>query len=175
MTLLVSLSQAVAQGIPRSAEIPRGVVEEFWKRPDFWIATLISSAGLVFSILAFLEAAKAKRAATEAGRTVKLQTVTIELTEVAHRFERIQPGIRFSDARELLNDVSRRVRRAVSPFADDVLLAGPIKALLDALSAAESSLKLVRPADSTKEDAVPDAVYYGIEGDFTTINNLAGC
>src|SRR5262245_23235861 len=97
----------------------------FWKQPDFWIGQLVGLAGLVFSFLGYREAQRAKRAATAAGRTVKLQTVTIELSEISQKLEKIQPEIRFDEARDLLSESSRRLRRAVSPFAKDSTL-GPV-------------------------------------------------
>jgi len=144
----------------------------FWKRAEFWIAMIVGLAGVSFSLLAFLEARRAKRAATEAGRTVKLQTITIELTEIAQKLDRIQPEIRFNEARDLLAEISRRLRRVISPFANDEELSASITAARDALLAAQNSLKSVRPADPAKEGDVPHAVYYAVEGDFATINNF---
>ena len=143
----------------------------FWQHADFWIATAIGTAGLIFSILAFVEARRAKRAATAAGRTVKLQTVTIELTEIAQKLDKMQPEIRFNEARDLLAEVSRRLRRATSPFAKDSELSTAIAVTREALQAAQASLKAVRPTDPSKEVEAPRAVYYAIEDNFATINN----
>jgi hypothetical protein len=158
----------------------------FWKHVDFWVFLLLSLAGLgvaiaglLYSIRAFkeahqakLEAQQAKQAATEAGRTVKAQTVAIELGEISQRLERLQPDILFSEARELLNEVSRRLRRAISPFAEDPALKVTISAVRQALDTAQSSLKGVRPTNPGNEREVPGAVYNGIEADFATIGNL---
>jgi len=137
----------------------------FWKDGSFWIFLVLGAAGLYFSIRAFVEARGAKRAATEAGRTVKLQTITIELTEIAQKLDRIQPEIPFNEARDLLSEISRRLRRAISPFAKEVELSEAIEAARQALQAAQKSLKAVRPADPTKEAEAPNAVYYAIEDD----------
>ncbi len=154
----------------------------FWHRLDFWvgiIGILVSGAGLFYSIRAFLEAEKAKKeaqearkAATAAGRTVRLQTVAIELSEIIQKLERLQQDIRFSEAQELLNEVSRRLRRFVSPFADDSKLSGAITPCLNALDSAQKSLNGVRPSDPSKATEVPGAVYWAIQGDFATINSL---
>jgi hypothetical protein len=153
-----------------------------WYRPDFWVgvvSVLVSAGGLIYSIRAFREAEKAKqeaqearKAATAAGRTVRLQTVAIELSEIIQKLERLQQDIRFSEAQELLNEVSRRVRRFVSPFADDVKLSEPIAVCLSALDSAQKSLNAVRPTDPTKAIDVPGVVYWAIQGDFAQINNL---
>jgi hypothetical protein len=143
----------------------------FWKDGSFWIFLALGGAGLYFSIRAFVEARGAKQAATEAGRTVKLQTITIELTEIAQKLDRIQPDVPFNEARDLLSEISRRLRRAVSPFAKESELSAAIDAVLQSLQAAQKSLKSVRPTDPAKEAEAPRAVYYAIEDDFATINN----
>src|SRR5438309_11646527 len=89
----------------------------FWSRWDFWIFLGLGAGSLFASIQAFREARQARRAATLAGRTVKLQTVAIELGEILHKLEELQMGIKFDKARDLLSEVSKRTRRAVSPFA----------------------------------------------------------
>src|SRR5438874_2659218 len=85
----------------------------FYLTLEFWIPLAIGIAGLVFSILAFLEARKAKKAAFEAGRAVKLQTITIELAEIALKLDHLNLDLNFVQARDLLNEVSRRLRRWV--------------------------------------------------------------
>jgi hypothetical protein len=148
----------------------------FWADPGYWTAQIIGIAALVFSILAWVEARKAfhearsaKEAATAAGRTVKIQTVTIELTEIAQKLDRIQPEIEYNEARDLLSEIQRRLRRLVAPFARDAELKDPISAVLQALQAAQTSLKAVRPADPKTE--APNAVYYGTQEAFDAINN----
>jgi hypothetical protein len=141
----------------------------FWKDWAFWIALSVGVASVYFSFLAFIEARQAKRAATAAGRTVKIQTVTIELTEIAQKLDRIQPDILFNQARDLLTEIQRRLRRLMSPFAKESELSEAIKAVLQALQAAQASLQAVRPADPKAE--APNSVYYGTESDFATINN----
>lgn len=126
---------------------------------------------MAFSIAAFVEARNAKRAATEIGRVVKIQTTTIELTEISQKLDRIQPTIHFNEARDLLGEISRRLRRVVSPFSKDSELKESISSLRAALVEAQASLKAVRPADPAKELEAPYAIYYGIEDHFTIINN----
>lgn len=150
----------------------------FWRRPEFWIESAIGALGVAVSFLAYRqaeaakeEATKAVLAATEAGRTVKLQTMSIELTEVAQKLDRVQPGIKFNSAKDLFNETSRRLRRVIAPFADNPELRAPIDAVRAALETTQTSLKQVRPTDPGKENEAPDAVYYGVEDSFATINN----
>jgi hypothetical protein len=144
----------------------------FWNLPEFWIGTALTSAGLIFSVRAFREAREAKRAATAAGRIVKIQTITIELTEVSQRLDRLRTDIHFNEARDMLNEVSRRLRRVISPFQKDQELEDTIVKLRAALEAAKKALNEVRPSDPSKEADAPYVVYNAIEADLATINGL---
>jgi hypothetical protein len=143
----------------------------FYRDVGFWVSLAVALAGLTFSILAWVEAKKARKAATAAGRTVKLQTVTIELSEIGQKLDRVQPGIRFNEARDLLADTSRRVHRATAPFSKEPKLSEAIEAAKQAVQSAQTSLKSVRPAEPGKETEAPDAVYYGIEADCSVISS----
>jgi hypothetical protein len=143
----------------------------FYLDVGFWITLIVGIGSLIFSILAWTEAKEAKKAATAAGRTVKLQTVTIELSEIGQKLDRVQPGIRFNEARDLLADTSRRVHRATSPFSKEPKLSESIEAVKQAVLGAQTSLKSVRPTDPGKEAEAPDAVYYGIETDCSTVSS----
>ena len=156
----------------------------FYHRPDFWIFLIltiagvgVSAFGLWYSIQAFkeaqqakVEAKQAKAAAKEAGKTVRVQTVAIELGEISQKLERLEPQILFSDARELLNEVSRKLLRAVSPYSENQTLKAKILAVRTAIEAAQTSMKGVRPTPGTPE--VSGSVYTGIEADFAALNNL---
>lgn len=143
----------------------------FWKHFDFWIATILGIAGLVFSIKAFIEARQAKQAATEAGKTVKIQTVTIELSEIQPKLDKLHAEIKFDEARDLLNEITRRLRRVISPFERDHSFSDKITALREILDKTKESLNKVRPSDPTKAE-VPRAVYFAIESDFAAISNV---
>jgi|ERR1043166_200023 hypothetical protein len=145
--------------------------EPFYSKFDFWISIAIGLGGVLFSVMAFMEARRAKHAATEAGKTVKIQTITIDLTEISQRLDRLKPDIRFSEARDLLAEITRRLRRVVSPFQKDPEVGEPIKVLLSVLTSTKTSLNAVRPADPSKESETPYAVYNAIEADFAAINN----
>jgi hypothetical protein len=144
----------------------------FWTNYDFWIGIVIGLASVVFSVMAFVEARRAKRAATEAGKTVKIQTITIELMEISQKLDRMRLDIHFDEARDLLTEISRRIRRIISPFQKDTGLCEPINSLREALDSAKTSLNSVRPSGSSEIPEAPHAVYYAIEGDFASISNF---
>ena len=135
----------------------------------FWIGTLIGLAGVVFSWLAFVEARHAKLAAKDAGRTVKIQTITIELTEIAQRLDKLDFDLEFTTARDLLNEVSRRLRRLIAPFQSHQKYAESCRALKNLLDAAKVALAEVRPSGS-EADPAPNTIYYGMQGHFATIS-----
>lgn len=157
---------------------------EFLRRPDFWISLIIDLAGLIVGIFALVyairafneatlakgEAEKAKDAATEAGKTVRAQSVAIELGEIPTKLGRLQPDTEFSQARELLNEISWRTRRAISPFSEELPLKAVIEAIRKALDTAQTSLNNLRPASGQAE--VPGVIYNGLESDFAVIGNL---
>jgi hypothetical protein len=157
-----------------------------WHRWDFWLllilgvgGTAVSIAGLVYSLRAFREAEqaknearKAKTAAIDAGKTVRAQSVAIELGEISMLVQRLDQDIRYIDARNLLSDITRRLRKALSPFAQDSALKSLVSGVKEALDNAQKSLEKVRPTDLSKENETPMATFYGIEGAFRLINDL---
>jgi hypothetical protein len=166
---MISDTQHLMQNV---GELTTIINTPFWKSVDFWIHTVLSSLGLIFAILAFIEARRAKHAATEAGKIVKIQTITIELTEISQRLDRLEPDIHFNEARDMLSEASRRLRRAISPFQKDPELAETIEKLKSSLDSAKITLNGVRPSDTSQGNQPPNAVYYAIEGDFAIISGF---
>jgi len=160
---------------PEEAELLRRVYQvasqPFWARGDFLASFVIGLLGLLFSILAFVEAKGAKKAATAAGHTVKLQTITIELAEVCQRLDQLRPDVSYSEARDLLTEVSRRVHRLTAPFVKQSGLGDNIQNLRSALDIARDALASVRP--TTQGEEVAGATYNAIEFPLGAIANLA--
>jgi hypothetical protein len=151
----------------------------FWSKPDFWLflalgfASLLLGAGSIyFSWAAFVQARKAERAAREAARTVKIHVDTIDLTEIPQKLDKLHPNIHFDDARKLLAEITRRLRRIITPFQKDAALADTVTGLQQALDGAKAALQSVKPTDAASESEAPQAVYNSIEGPFTTIDAL---
>jgi hypothetical protein len=143
----------------------------FYRDWAFWIGNLIGVLGLWFSIKAFIEAKGARRAAIEAGRTVKIQTITIELIEIAQRLDKLDPDLEFTAARDLLNEVNRRIRRLIAPFQAIDKYVAPCLSLKKALDVAKEALEGVRPS-TTEGDLAPNSIYYGMQGHFASISGL---
>jgi hypothetical protein len=144
----------------------------FYKSTEFWINLLIGCGGVFFSILAFIEAKKAKLAANEAGRTVKIQTVTIELGEIAQRLDKLDSKLTFSEARDSLNEISRRLRRLIAPFQEGSDLKEPCAKLRETLDAARVSLDSLLPQDGLIENLPPNSVYFATQSHLTIISGL---
>ncbi|MEJ8680040.1 hypothetical protein P0C22_15985 [Plesiomonas shigelloides] len=146
-------------------------ISPFYLQPEFWISTTIGVASIYFSVKAFIEAREAKQAAFEAGKTVKIQTITIELTEIAQRLDKLDFELSFSEARDLLNEVSRRLRRLIAPFQDTNDLTTPCVNLKTALDDAKVALEEVRPMNSDDE-LPPNTIYFATQGHFSNISSL---
>lgn len=143
----------------------------FYYQSEFWITTILGIASVVFSIKAFTEAKRAKSAAFEAGKTVKIQTITIELTEIAQRLDKLDFELSFSEARDLLNEVSRRLRRLIAPFQETDDLSEACMNLKTALDEAKESLEEVRPQDP-EEEVPPNTIYFATQGHLSNISSL---
>jgi hypothetical protein len=160
-----NILQGPIQEIHKMMKIP------FWEKGDFYIFVCLGIISISISWLAFIEARKAKLAAVEAGTTVKIQTITIELTEISQRLDKLDMKVSYSTARDLLNEISRKIRRMISPFDNDNYpqLKELLSSLKGALEGAKVALKNVKPVGDI-EDSVGDSVYYAIEDYFSTIN-----
>lgn len=157
-------------------QILRKIIEEvsipFWQTLDFWLFLVLSVLSLLAAIKAFVEARRAKMAAYEAGKTVKLQTITIELSEIVQKLEKLDIYIEFSTARDFLNEINRRVRRLISPFQDEVEYQDLIEKIKNILDEAKKSLIQVRPIEEIDEDTLTQAVYNATESYFAELSGL---
>lgn len=142
----------------------------FYSEPDFWINLLLGGAGVFFSVLAFIEARRAKIAAAAAGKTVKIQTITIELSEIAQRLDKLDSQLSFSEARDLLNEVSRRLRRLIAPFQALEDLKDPCNSLKASLDAAKVALEDLLPQEGGTDQLPPNSVYFATQGHFASIS-----
>lgn len=144
----------------------------FYQSPDFWINFLLGLIGVGFSIMAYREAKAAKNAAAEAGRTVKIQTITIELSEIAQRLDKLDFNLSFSEARDLLNEVSRKLRRLIAPFQSTPDLEQPATDLKKVLADAKIALEALHPQDGETSELPLNTLYFGMQGHFSNISNL---
>jgi len=157
-------------------EILRKILKEthpaFWQTAEFWISSILGIIGVYYSVLAFKEAARAKEAAAAAGRSVKIQTVTIELTEILQRLDKLDAEITFPEARDLLSEVSRRLRRLIGPFSNQSAIKDHYTQLKDELKQSKEALDTVRPTTSDAALEAPNAVYYALQGHFASISEF---
>jgi hypothetical protein len=98
--------EAGFRGEPLMQEFLQSILGPYW---EFWISNAVSALGVFFSVKAFREAGKAKDAATAAAKTVKLQTVTSELSEALHKLEGLTTTIKWEAARFLVTSVKQRL------------------------------------------------------------------
>lgn len=154
------------------SELVQALSIPFYLDVGFWIGIAIGLTGIYFSVKAFQEAREAKQAAFEAGKTVKIQTITIELTEIAQRLDKLDYSLKFSEARDLLNEVNRRLRRLIAPFQSTPDMQESCSALKIALENAKAALDDVRPNVESISDLPTNLVYFATQGHFATISGL---
>jgi hypothetical protein len=174
MTNDVQQLQATLDSVLRTAQAP------FYNRADFWeflislvVGLIVGGLSIYYAYNAYVEAGEAKKAAREAGKTVKYQTVAIELVELQQKLESPGFDIRFEVARDRLSETTKRLHRILSPFEDDPQLKDKIATLWALLSTTKGSLNAVLPDDLNKIEA-PQATYRAIEGHFAAICDSVG-
>jgi hypothetical protein len=148
--------------------------DPFYESASFWIGTVLSIVGITFSVKAFQEAKAAKQAASEAGKTVKIQTITIELSEIAQRLDKLDFNISFSDARDLINEISRRLRRLIAPFQSTPEMHEICDNLKLALDQAKLALEEIRPQapEMDIQELSTSSVYFATQGHLANISGL---
>jgi hypothetical protein len=151
-----------------------------WETPEFWVSTVIGLVGGGFSVLGFMaarraagEAQSARVAAQHAASAVKVQTVVVELQEIAYKIARLDQTITYTAARDLLQAL--KLRRLIAPFAEKPALKKTSGDLLAALTQAKAALAGVAPQPGS-ETVGPSSptVYFAIEGAFSDVSGLIG-
>jgi len=154
-------------------EILKGISElntPFWERFDFWLFLLLSIASLIASIQAFREAKAARKAANNAGQTVKIQTITIELSEIIQKLDKLELKIEFSQARDFYSEVNRRIKRLTAPFKGDDEYKEVISEIAETLEELKASLAEVRPIENGEgQSPVENSVYFAVEKHFSEL------
>jgi hypothetical protein len=145
-------------------------VWSFLSHIDFWIFFGLAALSIYYSYRSFKEASAAKEAAQNAATTVKVQTITIELSEIIQKIGRVDPKIDFIKARDLLSDTTWRIKRLVVSFRKDEEYKDAINKLNVSLENASKALQKVKPLKD--EPTVNSSVYNAIESHFSAISSL---
>jgi hypothetical protein len=151
---------------PDSLKLLSDLNQPFWQKLDFWISFVLGALGLLASWMAFREAKNAKKAANEAGKTVKIQTITIELSEIIFKLDKLEPKIEFSEARDYYSEVNRRIKRLTAPFKSEEEYKEIIATIYETLEELQDSLSRVRPIDQQAQTPVENSIYFAVEKHF---------
>lgn len=143
--------------------------ESYWTQPEFWIGVVIGAVGLLFSILAYIEAKQAKTAALNAGEFIQIQSITIELNEILHSLQSITSDIQFEEARDILSNVTNKLRRYLASYKKKEEYQDACQKIFDSLQHASKALSDVKPSGPDLQSIGYGVVYSGIEGSFSII------
>jgi hypothetical protein len=144
----------------------------FYTRPEFWISVVIGLLSVLYSFIAYREAKAAKIAAKTAGNTVKIQSITIDLTELIQRLDKLSTELDYSQARDFYNELNRRVRRSVSSLSLNEIYKSKTSSIIETLNSIKTNLDEVRQSGSSDSTMLEGFnLYYAIEGEFS---NLSG-
>jgi preprotein translocase subunit SecF len=156
-----------------TTEILNRLNENFWQHTEFWIFLIIGVLSLIASVMAFWQAKRAKEAAFQAGTTVKIQTITIELTELVQKLDKLDAKIDYPTARDFLNEISRKIIRLIAPFKEHDDYKNTINKIYEIISKTKKGLELVKPIDKEKNvDFALQSIYYAIESNFSDLSIL---
>src|SRR5690606_28741378 len=86
--------------------------------------------------------------------------------------DKLDATLSFSEARDSLNEISRRLRRLIAPFQDVNDLKAPCQRLRESLDAARESLDRLLPQDGVIESLQPNSVYFATQSHLTVISSL---
>jgi len=143
----------------------------FYSDTSFYISLIVGLLGVYLSFKAFKEASEAKKAAKAAGSVVRLQSITIDLTEIIQRLDKLSTELDYSDARDFYNELNRRVRRSISILITDLAYSGKTTEILQTLNNIKSNLDGVRASGTTNQTLLAGInLYYAIEGEFSSLS-----
>jgi hypothetical protein len=103
-----------------------GTTGGFWLWPNFWIEIGFSIAGLLFSVLAFNQARKAKVAADKAGKIVKRQSIMLAVAETIKYCQQIRGNLNYEDSNTRLMEIVGKVRNVIGLYRESIELHHPI-------------------------------------------------
>lgn len=143
----------------------------FYYETSFWISSVIGIVGLYLSYKAFAEAKEAKKAAKAAGSFVKKQSITIDLTEIIQRLDKLSTELNYSDTRDFYNELNRRVRRSIATLSAEKDYQAKTTQILETLNTIKTNLESVRQSNTDQSLLAGVNLYNAIEGEFS---NLSG-
>ncbi|MFN5217270.1 MAG: hypothetical protein ACK5CL_00750 [Sphingomonadales bacterium] len=145
--------------------------QPFYSDTAFWISTVIGIIGVYLSFIAFKEAREAKQAAKAAGSVVRLQSITIDLTEIIQRLDKLSTELNYSETRDFFNELNRRVRRSISILTTDTIYSSKTSEILATLVNIKTNLDNVRQNGTADQTLLAGTnLYYAIEGEFSSLS-----
>lgn len=163
------------QIIKKLNEITLKIDKPFYYDFGFWIGLIIGLLGIFISWIAYKEAEKAKEAAFKAGNIVRLQSITIELTEIIQRLDKINTDLDYSTARDFFNELSRKIRRSISVISTSPEYSNKTNEIIAILNTIKNNLDDVRKNVMVDKSLLQGIdLYFTIEGDLSDLSgNLA--
>lgn len=142
----------------------------FYKLPEFYISNLLGILGIIFSVLSFKEARKAKEAAFKAAQSVKRQSMVIEVLEIS-KICVLEPNMSYVEASNNFNQVTSRIKYVSGFYQDDNSddLKNILKDIESSLEKIRSTLNDSNPVLMPQQANIPNQIYYSIEPLFSTV------
>lgn len=157
--------------IEKLEQILSNTSQPFYENIGFWIGIVLSIVGILISWVAYKEAEKAKKAAFKAANFVRIQSITIELTEIIQRLDKINPDLDYSTARDFYNELNRRIRRSISAISHLSEFTEKTKTIIETLSNLKKNLDEVRKTGLEDKSLLEGVnLFLILEGEFSTLS-----
>jgi hypothetical protein len=134
--------------LPDVNEIAKQVISltDNWKSWQFWIGTGLGIASVIFSIMAFIEAKNAKKAAIKARISLSVRNIENELDIEINSLNSIRSDISYNEMRKICLDLTTRIVR-IKEIVDKLKLIDndDIKKIDQVINNLNSELSRVRP------------------------------
>jgi hypothetical protein len=136
-------------------------LNNFWTSPSFWIGTVVGLAGVFFSILAFVEAGKAKQAAQEARASLSIKNIETELGIEVSILNGIKSEINYDEMRRIVVELTSKIARIKEVIIKLHLIEqNDLTDIESVISNLSNSLKQVKPDFESSQ--ISNMVYNGM-------------
>ena len=129
---------------------------------------ILSLIGIGVSYFAWKAAKSASEAALDAKKTIHIQSIIIELSEINSKLDNLEQNISFDKAREYIIQLNRKIARSTSLISSDLKMSSNVDSINSTLTLLQTSLDSVRPIGKA---VIPStSIYHALESNLRTLS-----
>jgi hypothetical protein len=142
---------------------------------DFYFFLFLTLIGIGFSIASFVEAKRAKIAAQEAGKIVKIQDILLEISEITN-MAFIDINDNYQRASDRIKTFSGKINYIIAILKNEVYIdTAELSDIMETLKAIRNKLNQLNPIIAATisggaENNISGLIYYSLESDLVNLN-----